>query len=272
MKIKCLELGLNSLYEYVDRLDIGTNTFDDLENDIHGCLIHSIRELYVICQNAEHGNFPTNHVSVGLERAMENVQFITDKGIDIVITNKRGYNNRCRVAFLVLLGLIQVYFDLKKTTNKEYKNNSELDVNLRRRIYEMTDEQLLEMNFKQELETLYFALIGKGKVQNPTSNCGKFPKELDNPKAKEVLQRGIKANLLDENYQLLKGVTQGQAYLFALYASQELRIYNQWQVFGVSLWGIKNLGRVKLESTRDEKLDVVRGLFSEKIIRDAMTK
>ena len=110
------------------------------------------------------------------------------------------------------------------------------------------------------------------EVKLTVSDCNKLPKELDNPKAKEVLQRGIKANLLDENYQLLKGVTQGQAYLFALYASQELRIYNQWQVFGVSLWGIKNLGRVKLESTRDEKLDVVRGLFSEKIIRNAMTK
>lgn len=108
--------------------------------------------------------------------------------------------------------------------------------------------------------------------QNHASGSRKLPKELDNPKAKEVLQRGIKANLLDENYQLLKGVTQGQAYLFALYASQELRIYNQWKVFGGSLWGIKNLGKVKLESTRDEKLDVVRNLFSEKIIKDAMMK
>lgn len=272
MKIKCLELGLNSLYEYVDRLDIGTNTFEDLENDIYECLIHSIRELYVICQNAEQGNFPANHVSVGLEKAMENVCFITDEGIDIAITNKRGYNERCRVAFLTLLGLIRIYFDLKNPCDDDCIISYELDINTRKKVYETTDAILSEIKYEQEIYSLYLKLNGECDNQSLVSGTRKFPKELDNTKAKEVLQRGIKANLLDENYQLLKGVTQGQAYLFALYASQELRIYNQWQVFGVSLWGIKNLGRVKLESTRDEKLDVVRSLFSEKIIKDAMTK
>lgn len=272
MKIKLLELELKHLFECVDRLELGINTFDDIGNEIYECLSHSIRDLYVICQNAEHGNFPANHVSIGLERAMEMVRIITDDGINVAITNKRGYDNRCRVAFLALLGLIHVYFDLKKPASEDSSIGCELNANGRKRVYEMTNKILLEMNFEKETESSYLTLIGKCKNRVSTSNCGKLPKELDNHKAKEILQRGIKAGLLDDNYQLLKGVTQGQAHIFALYASQELRIFEPWKVFGILLWGMNNLGKVKPESTREKKLAIVRGLFSDKIVKEAMKK
>ena len=60
-----------------------------------------------------------------------------------------------------------------------------------------------------------------------------LPKELDTEDAKSILQRGVDANLLDDNFQPIKEkMTKYQMKEFAELASLELGIKEKWKVFG----------------------------------------
>ena len=241
--IKDVELSLKILNTSLVK-EYEEDEIDKALMDVMGVGINVVSGLYSITRYMEDNGLYQKWQIIGLEVEMERFLYIVNKENWLCVEDRED-------SFIALINYVYTmccrYCEIHQAINgKIIVNNKVIDFN---------------SNQKHE-----------DNNQNLVSGSRKLPKELDNPKAKEVLQRGIKANLLDENYQLLEGVTQGQAYLFALYASQELRIYKQWKVFGISLWGIKNLGKVKLESARDERLDVVRNLFSEKIIKDAMMK
>lgn len=89
-----------------------------------------------------------------------------------------------------------------------------------------------------------------------------MPDELNTPQAKEILNRGVKAGLLNTDYQPDKDTTKYQLYEFASMASNLLGIKNKWKVFG-GLWSIKNLGQVKVLETNTDNLFIVHGCFQE---------
>ena len=98
--------------------------------------------------------------------------------------------------------------------------------------------------------------------QNLSPEPKHIPKELMTEEAKKVLQRGITAGLLNNEYQPEKGVTRYQQKEFADLASDVLKIQNKWVVFG-SLWNVNNLGQVKTSDADPESLKAVRRLFPD---------
>ena len=92
-----------------------------------------------------------------------------------------------------------------------------------------------------------------------------LPKKLDNDKAKSILQRGVDANLLDDNFQPIKEkMTKYQMKEFAELASLELGIKEKWKVFGF-LWNAKNLGQIKNYEANFDSLKIIENLFPKEI-------
>ena len=99
-----------------------------------------------------------------------------------------------------------------------------------------------------------------------------LPKKLDNDKAKSILQRGVDANLLDDNFQPIKEkMTKYQMKEFAELASLELRIKEKWKVFGF-LWNAKNLGQIKNYEANFDSLKIIENLFPKEIVEKAKKK
>lgn len=99
-----------------------------------------------------------------------------------------------------------------------------------------------------------------------------FPKELNTDEAKKILQRGVDAKLLDDNFQPINGkMTKYQMKRFAELASLELGIKGKWKVFG-SLWNIKNLGQIKDYEASFRSLKVIENLFPKEIAEKAKKK
>jgi hypothetical protein len=92
----------------------------------------------------------------------------------------------------------------------------------------------------------------------------------DENKFKSVMQRAIKANLVDDKYKPNNNTNQGQLKLLALYTSIEVGIEKPWKFFG-ELWEIRNLAQIKEESYSTKKLNKVKELFSKKIIQESQT-
>ncbi len=93
-----------------------------------------------------------------------------------------------------------------------------------------------------------------------------LPAELDTDEAKKILQRGVDANFLDNNFQPIRGnMTKYQIKRFAELASLELKINEKWKVFG-SLWNIKNLGQIKDYEANLNSLKIIESLFPEEIV------
>lgn len=91
-----------------------------------------------------------------------------------------------------------------------------------------------------------------------------LPAELDTDEAKKILQRGVDANFLDNNFQPIRGnMTKYQIKRFAELASLELGIKEKWKVFG-SLWNIKNLGQIKDYEANLNSLKIIESLFQKK--------
>lgn len=96
-----------------------------------------------------------------------------------------------------------------------------------------------------------------------------LPRELDTDEAKSVLQRGVVAGLLDENYQCLSNMTGYQKREFADLASSLLSIRHKWRVFE-SLWGIKGLGQIKMYEANVDSINIIKRLFPEVEIKRKM--
>lgn len=128
------------------------------------------------------------------------------------------------------------------------------------------DKKLL----KPFCDYLYSTEIGKivqehifHKYQEDVKDVS-LPAELDTDEAKKILQRGVDANFLDNNFQPIRGnMTKYQIKRFAELASLELGIKEKWKVFG-SLWNIKNLGQIKDYEANLNSLKIIESLFQKK--------
>lgn len=106
--------------------------------------------------------------------------------------------------------------------------------------------------------------------KNDKSNNILLPVELDTDEAKKILQRGVDANFLDNNFQPIRGnMTKYQIKRFAELASLELKINEKWKVFG-SLWNIKNLGQIKDYEANLNSLKIIESLFPKEIVSKAI--
>lgn len=134
------------------------------------------------------------------------------------------------------------------------------------------DKKLL----KPFCDYLYSTEIGKivqehifNKDQEDAKDVS-LPAELDTDEAKKILQRGVDANFLDNNFQPIEAnMTKFQMKRFAELASIELGIAKKWKVFG-SLWNIKNLGQIKDYEANPNSLKIIESLFPKEIVSKAI--
>lgn len=80
--------------------------------------------------------------------------------------------------------------------------------------------------------------LPKGEEAKKASQTSTIPSELDNDKARNILQRFVDAGMLDGQFQPL--VSRAQAALIANAVSMRLNIVKKWKVFE-SLWNRKNI-------------------------------
>lgn len=80
--------------------------------------------------------------------------------------------------------------------------------------------------------------LPKGEEAKKASQTSTIPSELDNDKARNILQRFVDAGMLDGQFQPL--VSRAQAALIADAVSMRLNIVKKWKVFE-SLWNRKNI-------------------------------
>lgn len=94
-----------------------------------------------------------------------------------------------------------------------------------------------------------------------------LPDELDADKVRKVLSRGIKAGLIDDNFQPIKGkMTKGQMKIFALCASIECGIQHHFKVFE-SLWHTKNLAQTREYDMKEDRIKQIEVLFSKDVVK-----
>jgi len=111
--------------------------------------------------------------------------------------------------------------------------------------------------------------INAPEIKTRTNKTKGIPKELDTPKAKEILQRFIDSGHLDKDFQPIKGTTtKGELYLICLYAGQELNLYYKWKAFEM-LWNIHNLQQTKESQISKKRRAKVESLFHKDIIDKA---
>ncbi len=90
---------------------------------------------------------------------------------------------------------------------------------------------------------------------------------LDTDKVREVLSRGIKAGLIDDNFQPIKDkMTKGQMKIFALCASIECGIQHHFKVFE-NLWHTKNLAQTREYDMKEDRIKQIEVLFSKDVVR-----
>ena len=106
-------------------------------------------------------------------------------------------------------------------------------------------------------------------VENLPSETKGIPKELDTPKAKEILQRCIDSGHLDNDFQRIKGTTKGQLYYIALYTSLTLWGEVRWKPFE-RLWSVKELRKVKTYEVSEHRKESIDNLFSKDVIERAL--
>ena len=80
--------------------------------------------------------------------------------------------------------------------------------------------------------------LPNGEEAKKASQTSTIPSELDNDKARNILQRFVDAGMLDGQFQPL--VSRAQAALIADAVSMRLNIVKKWKVFE-SLWKRKNI-------------------------------
>ena len=80
--------------------------------------------------------------------------------------------------------------------------------------------------------------LPKGEEAKKASQTSTIPSELDNDRARNILQRFVDAGMLDGHFQPL--VSRAQAALIADAVSMQLNIVKKWKVFE-SLWKRKNI-------------------------------
>lgn len=80
--------------------------------------------------------------------------------------------------------------------------------------------------------------LPNGEEAKKASQTSTIPSELDNDKARNILQRFVDAGMLDGQFQPL--VSRAQAALIADAVSMRLNIVKKWKVFE-SLWNRKNI-------------------------------
>lgn len=112
--------------------------------------------------------------------------------------------------------------------------------------------------------------INAPEIKTRTNKTKGIPKELDTPKAKEILQRCIDSGHLDKDFQPIVGTTNGQLFYIALYASYELWGRARWVLFE-RLWSVKGLRKVKTYEIADYRKESIDKLFSKEI-RDSAQK
>ena len=80
--------------------------------------------------------------------------------------------------------------------------------------------------------------LPKGEEAKKASQTSTIPSELDNDRARNILQRFVDAGMLDGQFQPL--ASRAQAALIADAVSMQLNIVKKWKVFE-SLWKRKNI-------------------------------
>ena len=80
--------------------------------------------------------------------------------------------------------------------------------------------------------------LPKGEEAKKASQTSTIPSELDNDRARNIVQRFVDAGMLDGQFQPL--VSRAQAALIADAVSMQLNIVKKWKVFE-SLWKRKNI-------------------------------
>ncbi len=99
-----------------------------------------------------------------------------------------------------------------------------------------------------------------------------LPEELDNPDGLALLNRAVNAGILDDEYMPIEGVTKAQMKVFAIHASIECgfekKCYKPFEAY----WSVTNLAQTREVDSNDEKLELVRSLFSEDVRKRAKNK
>lgn len=178
---------LNKIFNYIDRLDVEANTFEEIKADLLDYLIKAIKDILPLLQQAEEWGLVD--CSLQKEQAMKNILRITGNGNDIIFANSRNLDNKCRVAFIVLISLIEGYFSFKSPMDKVCIIDSIPDKDRRKLIYKMKDEFISNLNLKEEIEILF--LDSKSEDYDKEKQSPTLPNELDTPKARIVFDKAI---------------------------------------------------------------------------------
>ena len=99
-----------------------------------------------------------------------------------------------------------------------------------------------------------------------TQEARELPRELNTPKAKEILQRVVDAGYLDKYFRPKEGVKKVELSFLARCISLELWGHPQWVVFE-KLWDTYNLRRYGAYDLRQAVKINIENLFSEKVIK-----
>lgn len=104
------------------------------------------------------------------------------------------------------------------------------------------------------------------KEELPILESGELPLALQEKEAKRMLDKAVKAGLLDTNYQPVKGTTRAQLFVLTRYIGVCCKIRGYHAVF-FQLWRIKNLEHTKWKpndgQANTKKLRKVADLFPE---------
>ena len=106
--------------------------------------------------------------------------------------------------------------------------------------------------------------LPKGEEAKKASQTSTIPSELDNDKARNILQRFVDAGMLDEQFQPL--VSRAQAALIANAVSMRLNIVKKWKVFE-SLWKRKNIrndyNKAYIQTTVHKHLTKINSIIND---------
>lgn len=213
-----------------------------------------------------------------------NIDFINYKDVGVEfwnicpnISEMPAYIDAFRVKFRKYLKEVPTYYEFDDII-LGLKNNPYTEIILKAQekgLITKEDSSFILVEIARALRSLWDTINGLAEVFNEYKEMvgipvqekpHQMPKELDNDAAKAVLQRGVAAGILNENYQCLE-LTMYQQKEFAELASEELGIKNKWKVFE-TLWQIKGLAQVRMDEANLDSLKKIRDIFPDVIERE----
>lgn len=186
-----------------------------------------------------------------------------------VVVPKEGM--RLDILIINVYDLIQGYAtEIERLSNIIYR---EIPEEIREGDYDSID-RVLRLNvvceqYEENYKYIRDLIKCEQEKEDKEKQSPALPEELDTEEGKAVLKRGVDGGILDNNYQLLKNTTNGQAAAFAICAKEMLGIEDHWKCFE-SLWGKKDMKSIKLVSTSEKKIKEVKKMFPPYIAHNAL--